>query len=329
MSTATAPEKLIQSVLRSSKSGNFHPLRQLLSAPENEVNFSDLVYKTTGDSVLHVAAAAGSTSDVLLLLGHFGSPRIVNWRNKDEKTPLHEACQFARGDNVRALVEEGADVNAIKRADWTPLMLACAKSGGDSAGIVEVLVKSGALVNVVNKDGWNALHLTARDGNVDVFRVLVQSGADVDAVTNNGRSVLHIAALHGNLDIVKCVLNLRPGSIEVKDNGGNTPLHEAVLGGHVAVCRILIHNKSKTDAKNSVGYSLLHLAASVGSLEMIEYLASEVKCDVNSVASKDLTPLHCAARKGHKDSYDLLVILGANRHAADAFGRLASDYLNS
>lgn len=322
----SATTQQIQNVLRKATTGNFQPLHTLLN--QHKVNFADLVYKTSGDSILHVAATIGTPPDLQLILNHYNN--VVNYKNKDDKTALHAACQFARSANVQVLVENGADVNAIKRADWTPLMLACAKTKrGESVRIVVVLFENGALPNLVNKDGWSALHLAARDGCGELFRVLVVNGCDLDAVTKNGRTVLHIAALHGNREIVQEILTQKPCSVNVKDNCGNTVLHEAVLGGHVELCKLLIEHGGEVGDKNLVSYGVLHMAASVGCLEMIRFLVGVVKCDVDAVARDGLKPLHCAARKNYTEACELLVKLGADGNAKDDFGRTARDYLNN
>lgn len=321
-------QKLLRNTLRNAKSGNFQPLKTILTENKHKINFTDLVYAHSGDSILHIAAALGTPSDIQFILNHFNN--IVNYKNKDDKTPLHEACQFSRSDNVKILIDNGADVNAIKRADWTPLMLVCAKTQHeDSVTIVNLLLEKGALVNLFNKDGWNALHLVARDGNVDVFNVLLENRSNLNAVTKNGRTVLHIAALHGKTAIVKCILKESPGSVNIRDNCGNTPLHEAVLGGHVTLCNLLIENGAEINLKNFIDYDVLHLAASVDCLEMIRYLVDQVKCDVDSIANNGLRPLHCAARNNNKNVYMMLVAFGADEGAKDSFGRIAKDYFIS
>ena len=51
-------------------------------------------------------------------------------------------------------------MDALKRADWTPLMLACTKPGNGS--IIAALLEGGADPSLQNKDGWTAFHLSAR-----------------------------------------------------------------------------------------------------------------------------------------------------------------------
>lgn len=326
------PTKTLQNALRNAKSGNFKQLKKILLENKEEIKYSDLVYKVSGDSIMHIAAVSGTPTDLQFILNHFNKPTLINCKNKDDKTPLHEACQFARLDNVKFLLDNNADVNAIKRADWTPLMLTCAKTNlENSVEIADLLIKNGALVNLCNKDGWNALHLTARDGNVRLFRFLLLTTTTNDLLnvkTKNGRTVLHIAALHNNHEIVDEILKINPDSVNQRDNCGNTALHEAVLAGNIELCKLLIERGGGIDLKNLVDYDLLHLAASVASVEMIRFLICQLHCNVNVIARNGLTPLHCAARNQRKEACKLLIAMGADVHCKDKFGRSAKDYFN-
>lgn len=95
----------------------------------------------------------------------------------------------------------GANVNVVKRADWTPLMLACTKQDVE---VVKALVSNGADLGFVNKDGWTCLHLAAREGNVQILDTLlkscnceaenaVSSGQLKERKSRNGRKAIHIA----------------------------------------------------------------------------------------------------------------------------------------
>lgn len=53
-------------------------------------------------------------------------------KNSEGKTPLHEASQFARFETVKFLIDHKCEVDALKRADWTPLMLAATRTGEDA-----------------------------------------------------------------------------------------------------------------------------------------------------------------------------------------------------
>lgn len=86
----------------------------------------------------------------------------------------------------------GACVDPLKRADWTPLMLACAKR--DSQPVIHRLIQGGANPHLTNKDRWSPFHIACREGDEEVVGYLL----DVDdtlwsTVSNNGRTPLHTA----------------------------------------------------------------------------------------------------------------------------------------
>ena len=69
------------------------------------------------------------------LVEKLGRDDFLDVRNSEGKTPLHEAAQFARFESVQYLLDHGCDVNALKRADWTPLMLAATRAGEEASKV--------------------------------------------------------------------------------------------------------------------------------------------------------------------------------------------------
>ncbi len=70
--------------------------------------------------------------------------KFLNVKNSEGKTPLHEAAQFLQFDVVKFLIDQNGDrnvgqnvveIDALKRADWTPLMLAATRTGEDAAKV--------------------------------------------------------------------------------------------------------------------------------------------------------------------------------------------------
>ena len=98
---------------------------------------------------------------------------------------------------------EGADVNSVKKADWSPLLLACTKQ---NITIIKNLLSSGANPFFKNKDGWLSWHVACREGNLDIIKLLVhfiQSNPKechrikelCDSSSNNGRKGIHVAGI--------------------------------------------------------------------------------------------------------------------------------------
>lgn len=87
-------------------------------------------------------------------------------------------------------------VDPLKRADWTPLMLACTKNGPDALKCIISLLKAGANPMIQNKDGWLPLHIASRVGNIEIIKILLtEKPESVSALTKNSRTNLHIAGI--------------------------------------------------------------------------------------------------------------------------------------
>lgn len=71
-------------------------------------------------------------------------------------TALHWAVVTHHSDAVQALLAAGADVNAVDRFGYTPLLYAATLDFGDAA-TAEVLLQAGADPNITNKEGKTPL----------------------------------------------------------------------------------------------------------------------------------------------------------------------------
>ncbi|CAI8031719.1 Ankyrin repeat domain-containing protein 16, partial [Geodia barretti] len=142
------------------------------------------------------------------LLAEHGVP--LEHTNTDGKTALHEAAQEGHVDCVRLLLGSGAQVDNLKKADWTPLMLACTK---ENLAVVEELVKNGASLSLVNKDGWTPFHIACR------YIYMIENGVNCASWKNICRE--------GHTFIVKFLLDSDPGCWDRRSKNGRTPLHTA------------------------------------------------------------------------------------------------------
>ena len=119
--------------------------------------------------------------------------------------PLHEAAFFGRTDDIRALLERGADPNAPDAQGWSPLNWAAGFAGAE---IVAMLIEAGADVTATDPNGWTSLHWAAGMGSPETIRALVAAGAAVDAQeTGMGWCPIHEAAANGSPENVAALLD--------------------------------------------------------------------------------------------------------------------------
>lgn len=91
-------------------------------------------------------------------------------------------------------------MDALKRGDWTPLMLACTKSGYAACQCISALLATNANAHLRNKDGWTPFLIACRAGDENAVNLLLKhSPKCIDDRSNNDRNALHIAGNHAYL----------------------------------------------------------------------------------------------------------------------------------
>ncbi|XP_014479734.1 PREDICTED: ankyrin repeat domain-containing protein 16-like [Dinoponera quadriceps] len=298
--------------LRACQNGDAYRVETLV-ATHGIRDWCDFRHTDSGDTALHVAARAGNMNVVKYLCEHFDMSTFkIDVTNKDMKRPSHEAAQFAREDVLKYLLEKGASVDALKRGDWTPLMLACTKSGYVAFQCIVTLLMAKANARLRNKDGWTPLFIACRAGDENVVDLLLEHMPEcIDDRSNNGRSAMHIAAFHDHERVINSLVALRPSLLNAQDSSGSTPLHEAMKSGNLNAARRIVNLGADVNLVDNVGQTILHVATLTGNVEAVEYILEYNLIDVNRKASFGITPLMAARRSNHSDVIDILMKNGA------------------
>ncbi|XP_010408321.2 ankyrin repeat domain-containing protein 16 isoform X1 [Corvus cornix cornix] len=274
-----------------------------------------------GDSLLHHAARLGHRDVLEFLVREIGMDAEVT--NGDYKRPIHEAASMGHWECVSFLLEMGASVDCLKKADWTPLMMACTRKNLE---VIKTLVEHGANPLLRNKDGWNCFHVASREGHPEVLRYLLDvSPGCWDTESTTGRTPLHTAAMHGCAQVVELLLERCRYKPDSRDSCGVTPFMDALQNGHIGIaCLLLEKHQACPTAVDALGAQALHRAAVTAQDGSIQFLVSELGVDVNGRAtSLQLPALHYAAKEGHGHTIQTLLALGADVQAKDGKGRSA------
>jgi ankyrin repeat protein len=172
------------------------------------------------------------------LIGALGLAALLSAAASPD-TPVADAAR--RGDliAVRALLAQGADVNAARADGMTALHWAADRA---DAGMVEVLLHAGASVRAITRNGnYTALHLASRVGQATAVKALLEAGSDPEAQTSSGGAKpLHFAALSGDVATVNALLDKGADPNTREQQWGQTPLIFAAAANRAAAIRVLI-----------------------------------------------------------------------------------------
>jgi ankyrin repeat protein len=168
---------------------------------------------------------------------------VVAGPARPSAAPLGESAvadAAMRGDleRVRALLRDGADVNAAQGDGMTALHWS-ALNGHLEA--MNVLLYAGATTEPLTRVGrYTPLHLASSRGHAASVARLLQAGARPDAVTETGVQPLHLAAQAGNADAVEALI-ARGAGVNARDaTHGRTPLVFATALNRLEAMKVLI-----------------------------------------------------------------------------------------
>lgn len=180
----------------------------------------------------------------------------VNCKGKSKAnqgwTPLHLAAYFGHCNVVKALLENGADVNARNGMGDTPLHRAAFTGRAD---VVTLLIQYDADVTIINGEGRKSSQVT----NSTEVKQLIKA-AERSLQLKLEEHLLTAAREGDTSELKKLIDSTHPPNINCRDMLGNTPLHCAAYRGHKVIAVTLLQHGADTTIKNSNGKTPLDLA---------------------------------------------------------------------
>ncbi|MGD8809132.1 MAG: ankyrin repeat domain-containing protein, partial [Gammaproteobacteria bacterium] len=200
----------------------------------------------------------------------------VDRRNADGSTALQWAVYEGDTDEVRRLIDAGADVSLANDYGATPMSLAAEVADTE---IIRLLLAAGADADSANPEGQTALMAVARTGNTEAARLLLDHGASVNARESwGGQTALMWASARRHPDMMELLIasgaDLDARSIHRDyqrhvtaegrpknlDSGGFTPLLYAARENCIACVDMLLEHGADIDLPDPDGVSALLLA---------------------------------------------------------------------
>lgn len=159
----------------------------------------DALVEARGDALdaydVFEAAAVGRADLVVRLVA--ADPSLATDYAADGFTALQLASFLGSLECVRALVDAGADIEAVSRNAMAIRPLHAAAAGRHLA-ISRLLVERGADVDAVQRDSFTPLMAAAQHGDEELVELLLSAGADPAARTDGGTSAADLAADAGH-----------------------------------------------------------------------------------------------------------------------------------
>ena len=220
------------------------------------------------------------------------------------RPPLVDAAKNSDKDAVRALLQQGASVNAAEADGTTALHWASYRDEVESA---DLLIRAGAKVNAANDLGVTPLWTASLNGSSAMVRRLLEAGANPNAALLVGETPVMVASRSGSPEVVEQLI-ARGADVNAHAARGQTALMWAVAQKHPEVVKVLLAHGANIQARSDVQSQVMGVPPH-GHL------------DYNRVIPQGGdTALMFAARVGDFTSAQLLVAAGANVNDQDGWG---------
>ncbi|XP_048242525.1 uncharacterized protein LOC124119609 [Haliotis rufescens] len=217
--------------------------------------------------------------------------------------------------SVSLMCREGSLSHSVL-ADFYESIIICTQHGNlrhlqHIAAVLKQRVKYD--VDRRTKGEKTPLMIAAEAGQLGVFNFLLQEGADVSATDKDRYNCLHLSCKSGSKDIVNVIIEKFQHLINGLDGKGNTPVMVCAESQQVEILKFLVSQKADLTFGYYFNVNAFHIACIKGHVSVVEYLLTceHITIDMRD-RLRDQTAVMMAAKGGHCDVYNLLVLEGAD-----------------
>jgi ankyrin repeat protein len=253
-----------QEIFDAVRTGNNGKVSELLSKDPSLVKAKT----TTGETLLHIAAANSNVEISSLLIAKGADPEAKDASNN---TTLTNAIRSKSLEIVKVVVEGGANVNNRGLWNFLPIQVAAEFASND---IVNYLIDKGADIPVEQgQDAYQLLSAACSKGLTKLFEKMIEKGFVLQS-NQYTRTLLHLAAAGGSDKIIEALL-FKGFKVMSGDGYGWSPLHSAAEKGNLKVVELLVAKGADINDRNSSGRTPYNLADYFGHKEVCDFLISK------------------------------------------------------
>lgn len=159
---------------------------------------------------LHVATANERLDEMRALIeqGVDVNARVPTiMSGQSSGTALHISATYGLVRPTEILVSSGAALDLLDGLNLTPLMCACSCGGPDGSRIAMFLLNAGADATIVRQtDEMTALKFAAEGCEPEVIQELITRGAEVDGPVDTPQTALMLAARSNNVAAIQVLI---------------------------------------------------------------------------------------------------------------------------
>ena len=266
-----------------------------------------------GRTALLLACIYRQQEAVQVLLEARSNTNIAD--NKGNSSLSAAAHSFCRKRIIQAIIDHGANVNAINKEKCTALMRAC-KQGHSVA--IHVLLKAGSDTNIADNFGDTCLmHAVARGCSKKVLQEIIDHDANMNATNDENNTALMVACRQRHTDAIHGLLKAKSDTNIADEDGGTCLMRAVALNFSKEVLQAIIDHGADVNAQNIYSHTALALACRKRHVDGIHVLL-KAGADTNIVDNNGTT---CLTYAVHGDcSMEVLQAItdhGANANATD------------
>lgn len=181
------------------------------------------------------------------------------------------SAAFSEPSIINLLLEHGAKVDEkIPVIEGTTLHLAISYGKEEN---VKCLLDAGADYSQTDYYNTRSFHFATGYGHLEILKVVYERGSHRYINQANGHSnvPIYIASIIGHGNVLKWLLQ-RGAKVNQPGINGATPLYLASAHGHIGIFRELLNNGADTHKMNDISYFPILIASENAQLEIFEIL---------------------------------------------------------